>query len=139
MCPLATVAMTVSSIPARLSLTSLGDSADGIGGNDTILNSGTVDGDIVGDVACTGGDDLITNTGSANDILGDGACAGGNDTINHSGTANIINGELGDDEVNVQFGATVLLLLGGEDPGDGDFDVITFTDLTQASRRFHHG
>jgi hypothetical protein len=67
-------------------------------------------------------------------MLGDNVCiGGGSDTITNNGTVNTINAEEGDDLVNIRFRSTVnQIILGGEDPGDTDFDVIRFTDLTQA-------
>ncbi|MBI1276713.1 MAG: hypothetical protein GC179_01160 [Anaerolineaceae bacterium] len=68
-----------------------GDYVTGAGGNDTITNNGTV-GTIYGDEAAgtvtSSGDDNITNNGTVvNDIIADdNATAGGNDTVTNNGT-----------------------------------------------------
>ena len=112
------------------------------GGNDTIVNNGVVDNGLRGDDSCFGGDDLIINNGSAGFIEGDDSCTdAGSDTIFHTGTVGdiwadqqgLVQGE-GNDEVFIQWTARVTgVIRGGEDVagGDTDFDVITFTDLSE--------
>ncbi len=90
-----------------------GDYVTGAGGNDTITNNGSV-GTIYGEEAAgtvtSSGNDNITNNGSvANDIIADdNATAGGNDTVVNNGTVGgTIDAGGGDDTVTNSSTGTV--------------------------------
>jgi len=131
-----------------------GDLLPGVGGDDVIINNGTVveneangqNGQINGDyIDGPGGDDTIINNGTVFGLAGDIATSqGGNDIITNNGIASggiagdvMISGDGGDDTIiNNASGHTGLIsgdlqiLLG---TGDGGDDVITnhgFVEIT---------
>jgi hypothetical protein len=81
-----------------------GDYATGVGGNDNITNNGTA-GTIYGDEAAgtvtSSGDDTITNNGTTGNIIADdNATAGGNDVVVNNGTVTgTIDAGGGDDNI----------------------------------------
>ena len=102
----------------------------GNGGNDVIVNNGTVNVSISGDyVTGAGGNDTITNNGTAGIIYGEEAAgtvtSSGNDTITNNGT--VVNDIIADDNATAGGNDTVVNngTVGGTiDAGGGD-DTVT--------------
>jgi hypothetical protein len=124
--------MTITNTGSPVFSSGDGDDAGGWspgnGGDDSLTNNGTANG-LFGDSSVgDGGNDTITNNGTVNGwVQGDrGGPIGGNDTITNNGT---INGTIlaggGDDRVVIRIGSTVTGLIRGE----AGTDALEFTGI----------